>query len=78
MDRTDDDRPTEDPKDRRFAALDDDDAPRTDADEAASATAAPLMAGMSGGPPGVLGSTGAAGETTRIPETKEPEPKPEP
>jgi hypothetical protein len=80
VDRPDEARTTEpEPKDRPFAALDDDEAPGADADAepAAVVTAAPLMAGMSGGPPGALGSTGAAAETTRDPETKDAsEPKP--
>jgi hypothetical protein len=77
MDRQDDeDRAAQDPRDRPFAALDDDEAPTGDTEAGPITTASPLMAGMSGGPPGALGSTGAAAETTRIPETKEPEPKP--
>ena len=47
------------------------------AEPGAVVTAAPLMAGMSGGPPGTLGSTAAAAETTNVPETKDAsEPKP--
>ena len=76
MDRQDEERPDRDPKDRPFAALDDDEAPSGDTEADPITTASPLMAGMTGGPPGTLGSTGAAGETARIPETKEPEPKP--
>ena len=80
MDRPDEARTTEpEPKDRPFAALDDDEAPGADADAEPGAvvTAAPLMAGMSGGPPGALGSTAAAAETTNVPETKDAsEPKP--
>src|SRR5215510_10473039 len=62
MDRQDDKRPDQDPKDRPFAALDDDEAPTGDTDAGPVTTASPLMAGISGGPPGALGSTGAAGE----------------
>jgi hypothetical protein len=78
MDRSDDERATAKPLDRPFKALDDDEAPGSDADADAGpiTTAAPVMAGMTGGPPGVLGSTGAPAETARIPETNEAQPKP--
>jgi hypothetical protein len=70
MDRQDDARPTEEAKDRPFAALDDDDAPATD-DAAPVLTAAPLGAGMTGGPPGTLGTTAGAAETPHDAETRD-------
>jgi hypothetical protein len=76
MDRQDDQgRPAPDPQGRPFAALDDDEAPTGDTEAGPITTASPVLAGMSGGPPGALGSTGAAAETARIAETQEPEPK---
>jgi hypothetical protein len=70
MDRPDDDRPNDGPADRPFAALDDDDEAPAGADgDAPVVTAAPLAAGMTGGPPGTLGTPGGA--TT--PETKDPD-----
>jgi hypothetical protein len=62
MDRPDEERRDRDPNERPFAALDDDEAPAS-GDDAPVVTAAPLGAGVSGGPPGTLGTTGGAAET---------------
>ena len=44
MDRQDEERPDRDPKDRPFAALDDDEAPTGDTEASPVTTASPLMA----------------------------------